>query len=152
MTRRKTSSQTPVAVIPVVVTDQDEALQFYTESLGLEKREDITFGPGMRWLTVAPRGQRKPEIALATPERMVMASQQERRSGQHLAGVFDTEDCCMMYERLSAKGVTFARPPTRQVYGIEALFVDPYGNMFSLLQPSPEAYRLCRLGRVESAA
>ncbi|GAC1617604.1 MAG: hypothetical protein NVS4B7_09910 [Ktedonobacteraceae bacterium] len=43
-----------LAIISILVTDQDEALSFYTEKLGLEKRADITFGPDLRWLTVAP--------------------------------------------------------------------------------------------------
>ena len=55
---------TPLAIISILVEDQDEALRFYTEQLGLEKRADVTYGPGLRWLTVAPKGQQKPEIAL----------------------------------------------------------------------------------------
>ena len=59
---------TQLAVIPILVADQDEALRFFTEKLELEKRTDVIFGPGMRWLTVAPKGQKKPEIALAKPD------------------------------------------------------------------------------------
>ena len=59
---------TSLAVISILVEDQDEALRFYTEKLGLEKRSDVHFGPGMRWLTVAPKGQKRPEIALAKPD------------------------------------------------------------------------------------
>ncbi len=40
--------------VTILVRAQDEALAFYTERLGFEKRDDQTFGPGMRWLTVAP--------------------------------------------------------------------------------------------------
>ena len=49
--------KTPLAMISVLVNDQDEALQFYTEKLGLEKRIDVTYGTVMRWVTVAPKGQ-----------------------------------------------------------------------------------------------
>lgn len=45
-----------VSVVSVHVTDQDEALRFYTECLGFEKRMDAPMGEGMRWLTVAPAG------------------------------------------------------------------------------------------------
>ena len=48
---------TSLARVTILVKDQDEALKFYLEKLGLEKRDDNTFGPGMRWLTVAPKGQ-----------------------------------------------------------------------------------------------
>ena len=53
--------------VTILVRDQDEALSFYTEKLGLEKREDVEFAPGMRWLTVAPGDQKELEIVLQQP-------------------------------------------------------------------------------------
>ena len=50
---------TQLAIIPILVADQDEALRFFTEKLELEKRADMIYGPGLRWLTVAPKGQKK---------------------------------------------------------------------------------------------
>src|SRR5207248_9022462 len=95
---------TSLAVISILVEDQDEALGFYTEKLGLEKRADVTFGPGMRWLTVAPCGQRKPEIALAKSEASVPGSQLIQTSregtggfGRGITCIFDTDACCKMY-------------------------------------------------------
>ncbi|TMC42420.1 MAG: VOC family protein, partial [Chloroflexi bacterium] len=66
---------TQLAIIPILVADQDEALRFFTEKLELEKRTDVMYGPDMRWLTVAPRGQKKPEIALAKPDPSLPAIQ-----------------------------------------------------------------------------
>src|SRR5690348_10982094 len=101
----------PHTLISVLVRDQEEALHFYTNILGLEKRSDITFGPGLRLLTVAPRGQQKPEIALARPE---VAWHGETRVqellshiGRELPSVFVTEDCRRDYELLQARGVWF---------------------------------------------
>jgi catechol 2,3-dioxygenase-like lactoylglutathione lyase family enzyme len=138
---------TPLAVISVLVDDQDEALQFYTEKLGLEKRCDVAYGPGLRWLTVAPRGQQRPEIALAVPDAALEHLQREHvarrypaRDSQGVSGIFDTSDCARMYVTLLARGVKFISPPTRFFYGTEAVFEDPYGNKFSLLEPSPEAF------------
>jgi catechol 2,3-dioxygenase-like lactoylglutathione lyase family enzyme len=51
-------------IIPVV--DQDRALEFYTEALGLEKRVDMPFGDGSRWIEVAPAGGETP-IAICPP-------------------------------------------------------------------------------------
>ncbi len=110
----------PLAIISVLVDNQDEALQFYTEKLGLEKRTDVTFGPGMRWLTVAPRGQRRPEIALAIPDASlphIQRSQEIERDSGHwfgygVSGIFDTVDCTKMYATLLARGVKFVSPPT----------------------------------------
>ncbi len=149
-------TMTSLAIISILVGDQDAALSFYTEKLSLEKRADVTYGPGMRWVTVAPKGQRKPEIALAKPDaqlhRIAAVQQSVERSEQIISGVFDTEDCCKMYSTLLARGVRFLRPPTKQLYGMEAVFADPYGNLFSLLEPSPEAYSMFKSARIGTAA
>lgn len=133
-----------LAMIPVLVKDQDEALRFYTEKLGLEKRSDVCFGPGMRWLTVAPKGQKRPEIALAKPDATLHGEERTRelmeRIGQGILWVFGTDDCCKTYEVLLARGVKFLSTPTKQFYGVEAIFEDPYGNRFSLLEPSTESH------------
>ncbi len=143
-------------MVSVLVNDQDEALQFYIEKLGLEKRVDVTYGPGMRWVTVAPKGQRKPEIALANPDATLHSAtylrDSKERTGHEIAWMFDTENCRQSYETLLARGVVFITTPTKQLYGIEAVFADPYGNIFSLLEPSPEARSLFLERRVGTAA
>src|SRR5207248_3371261 len=104
---------TSLAVISILVEDQDEALRFYTEKLGLEKRADVTFGPGMRWLTVAPKSQKKPEIALAIPDaslypaHRVQKDIQRQDIGRSIRGVFDTDDWCKMYGTLLSRVVKF---------------------------------------------
>jgi predicted enzyme related to lactoylglutathione lyase len=148
---------TQLAIIPILVADQDEALHFYTEKLELEKRADMMLGPGLRWLTVAPKGQKKPEIALAKPDPslagiQIQSREKSRANSQYVACVFATDDCCKMYHTLLGRGVTFLCPPTRNVYGTEAIFEDPYGNVFSLLEPSPEAQSVFRNRGIGTAA
>jgi predicted enzyme related to lactoylglutathione lyase len=131
-----------LAMVSILVQDQDEALRFYTEKLGLEKRADKVFGPGMRLVTVAPKGQKGPEIALAKPDATLHGEEKAKALlgciGQGTMWVFDTDDCRKTYETLRSRGVPFVSPPTQQAYGIEAVFEDPYGNTFALLEPSPE--------------
>jgi predicted enzyme related to lactoylglutathione lyase len=147
-----------LAIIPIVVADQDEALCFYIEKLGLEKREDVTFGPNMRWLTVAAKGQKKPEIALTKPEASLLTTQLHSSyetvgyPGHGIRCIFDTDDCCKMHATLLARGIKFLSSPTKQVYGMEAVFEDPYGNAFSLLEPSAEAYALLKDASIITAA
>jgi predicted enzyme related to lactoylglutathione lyase len=171
---------TQLAIIPILVADQDEALRFFTEKLELEKRADMIYGPGLRWLTVAPKGQKKPEIALAKPdlslpgiqnnggERMSSGTQwsfpcrhsdaggeggeRVERLSQYITCVFATDDCYKTYHTLLARGVTFLSPPTKNVHGTEAVFEDPYGNLFSLLEPSPEAHSRYRNQSITTAA
>jgi catechol 2,3-dioxygenase-like lactoylglutathione lyase family enzyme len=137
---------TPLTIVSILVGDQDEALTFYTEKLGLEKRSDITFGPGLRLLTVAPRGQQRPELALAKPDIARHSAEQVQevmgRVGRGIPWIFSTTDCRKTYEMLLARGVNFLSVPTKQIYGVEAIFADPYGNTFALLEATPEALTL----------
>ena len=98
---------TRLARVTIYVRDQDEALRFYTETLGLEKRADVTFGPGARWLTVAPAGQRDVEILLQSGVPALhgeeFAQKIGERVGQGTTWVFATDDCRGDYETLKAR-------------------------------------------------
>lgn len=132
---------TRVARVTILVSDQDEALRFYTEKLGFEKRADMPMG-ATRWLTVAPAGQRELEIVLQQPDPAFHgedgARQMLERVGQSTTWVLATDDCQGDYERLSGLGVRFTSPPQRQMYGLEAVLLDLYGNSYSLLQQPSE--------------
>lgn len=146
----------PHTVIAILVKDQAEALCFYTEHLGLEKRSDVTFGPGLRFLTVAAPDQYKPEIALARPDILWHSEKRVKavmeRVGRKVSSVFATDNCRKEYELLQARGVQFVCAPTEQLYGLEAIFVDPDGNAFSLLEASPEVRSLFEKQSVGTAA
>lgn len=132
---------THLARVTILVSDQDEALSFYTEKLGFEKRADMPMG-ATRWLTVAPAGQRDLEIVLQQPDPAMHGEEGAKtmleRVGQNATWVLATDDCQGDYERLSALGVRFASAPQRQMYGTEAVLLDLYGNSYSLLQ-APDA-------------
>jgi predicted enzyme related to lactoylglutathione lyase len=125
------------------VHDQDEALAFYTQKLGMEVRADVTlpeFGD-FRWLTVAPPGQDDVSIALmAIPGAPVMddstKKQVEDLMSKGFAGTvfFNTDDVHADYEQLKSRGVEFVDEPTEQPYGIDSSFRDPSGNNFRLTQ------------------
>ena len=125
------------------VHDQDEALAFYTEKLGMEVRADVTL-PEMgdfRWLTVGPAEQ--PDIAItlmAIPGPPVMdaetAEQVRGLMAKGFAGTvfLTTDDVQASYEELSARGVEFTEKPEERPYGIDSGFRDPSGNSFRLTQ------------------
>src|SRR4051794_27482409 len=125
------------------VHDQDEALAFWTQKVGLETRSDVTL-PEMgdfRWLTVGPAGQPDIEITLmAIPGPPVMDSQTaEQVSGLMAKGfagtVFlTTDDCQASYEELKARGVEFTEEPEERPYGVDSGFRDPSGNSIRLTQ------------------
>lgn len=124
--------------VPIVVRDQDQALKFYTEVLGLEKRQDYQQAGKPRWLTVAPKGQEL-ELIVVKGEYKVdpRAPPGSDSGGNHW--VFQTNDCRKDFETLRARGVQFKDPaPNEAPYGITAYFTDPDGNHLSLLQPAPK--------------
>ncbi len=124
----------------VYVLDQDSALDFYTNKLGLELRTDARVGE-FRWLTVGVPGQPELEIALmAARPGMVLDAESAAQiraliaKGALSGGAFDTPDCAAAYAELKARGVQFKSEPKQQEWGIGAVFVDDSGNFFSLSQ------------------
>ncbi|MGZ5312280.1 MAG: VOC family protein [Solirubrobacterales bacterium] len=131
----------------VWVHDQDEALAFYRDKLGMEVRSDATL-PEMgdfRWLTVGPPGQDDVQIVLmAIPGEPVMdggtRKQVEALMAKGFAGTvfLTTDDLPRDYEELSNRGVEFTEPPQDYPYGLDSGFRDPSGNSFRLTQPKPD--------------
>jgi len=125
------------------VHDQDEALAFYTEKVGMEVRQDATL-PEMgdfRWLTVGPAGQDDFSIVLMAipgPPMMDAATTEEVRNlmSKGFAGTvfLTTDDCHASYAELSGRGVEFTDEPEERPYGIDAGFRDPSGNSLRLTQ------------------
>src|SRR5437764_7071702 len=103
-----------IASAQLWVHDQDEALEFYTQKLGMEVRSDVTLPElgNFRWLTVAPAGQEDFAIVLmAIPGPPVMdpetAEQVGNLMGKGFAGTvfLTTEDVRADYEELKSRGV-----------------------------------------------
>ncbi|MBI1742150.1 VOC family protein [Candidatus Acetothermia bacterium] len=131
---------TQLSHVTVLVKDQDEALRFYTEKLGFEKKEDEAFGPGARWLTVSPKNQKDLEIVLWKPNAAMNGEEHAKKQlaqvGQSTHWVFATANCPKTYEELKGRGVKFVQSPEKRPYGTEAIFEDLYGNHFILVGPA----------------
>ena len=125
------------------VQDQDEALAFYTDKVGLEVRADVTVPElgNFRWLTVGPAGQTEVSIVLmAIPGPPVMdadtAEQVKSLMAKGFAGTIflTTDDVQSSYEELKGRGVDFVEQPEERPYGIDSAFRDPSGNNIRLTQ------------------
>src|SRR5579863_2707503 len=118
-----------VSTVTIAVANQDEALAWYTEKLGFEKKMDVR-SPQFRWLTVALPQQVDVEFLLASwfPDRI----------GKNATWVLSTRDCQGGYEELKGKGVKFSQKPAMRPWGIEAIFADLYGNRYALVQESAQ--------------
>ena len=136
---------TKLAVTSVKVLDQEEALDFYVNKLGLEKGQDIKQGP-FRWLTVRFPSDPDVEIFLEEPGPPVhdeaTAAQLRELIAKGAMGslVIHTDDARALYETLKARGVTdFTQEPTDHFYGTDMGIRDPFGNGIRILQPKKVA-------------
>jgi catechol 2,3-dioxygenase-like lactoylglutathione lyase family enzyme len=127
------------------VHDQDEALAFYTEKLGMELREDVTVPElgNFRWLSVGVPGQPDVAITLMAIPGPPVFDEDTRAQIQALMAkgasgglFFTTDDIQGSYEELTSRGVEFSQEPTEQPYGVDAGFRDPSGNQFRMMQSS----------------
>jgi len=124
-----------LAHIALVVSDYDEAIDFYTEKLGFELVED-TYIPDQdkRWVRVAPRNGNNAAIVLAkasTPEQMAIVGNQ---AGGRVFLFLVTDDFWRDYNNYLARGINFVREPVEHDYGTVAVFEDLYGNLWDLVE------------------
>jgi catechol 2,3-dioxygenase-like lactoylglutathione lyase family enzyme len=129
----------------IYVLNQDSAYDFYVNKLGFKVHTDAPMGKDSRWLTVCPPEQPELEITLFPVQEGSMFTKETAkvfaeliRNGTFGPAVFTSNNLLATYEELKAKGVEFKKPPTKEFYGLEALFKDDSGNWFSLSQINPE--------------
>ncbi|GED70674.1 hypothetical protein BRE01_43760 [Brevibacillus reuszeri] len=127
-----------LAHVTLYVHDCEEALQFYTEKLGFQKRMDSKMDDGSRWLTIGLPDQEL-EIVLHDPthwHREDVAQIMLQQVGKNPMWVWQTEDFEGTYETFRQRGVKFISEPHDVMYGKEVIFEDLYGNRFLMLQPT----------------
>jgi catechol 2,3-dioxygenase-like lactoylglutathione lyase family enzyme len=129
-----------ISISHVWVLDQQQALDFYVNKLGLEVRADQNLG-FMRWLTVGVPGDQGREILLELPAPPsvdgVAADQIRELVSKGATGFtvgFTTADCRKTYEDLLARGVEFTQEPVERDYGIDIGLRDPFGNHIRIVQ------------------
>lgn len=130
---------TGIAITPMYVTGQDQALTFYTQTLGLEVETDVDLGV-MRWLTVCVPGQAERRILLSLPGPPAMdpatagAVRELTAKGATTWTIFHVDDCRATYGDMLAKGVDIVQQPTTQDYGTDMAIRDPFGNQIRFTQ------------------
>jgi len=131
---------TNVSLVSVWVTDLDDALAFYTDVLGFEARDDVTFGEDFRWVTVGHPSQPELQLHLTTPSKPLsddlIAAMTRAQAEGGLPGVgLHVDDCRQTHQELVARGVEFLQEPQDRPYGVEALMRDNSGNWIVLVEP-----------------
>lgn len=128
MTSTKTHV-TKIGTVVVPVADQDREIEFYVEKLGFQKRADVPFGNGYRWVEVAP-GDAVTTIALAPPP-------EGRPAGNRETGIgLQTEDIDAFHAELRAAGVDVDAEVSRMGDPVPPLFWlrDPEGNSLMVVE------------------
>jgi catechol 2,3-dioxygenase-like lactoylglutathione lyase family enzyme len=112
-----------IGTVIVPVADQDGAIEFYVEKLGFEKRTDVPFGNGERWVEVAP-GDAVTTIALAPPPEGTPTGNRQTGIG------LQTDDIDAYHAELKANGVDVDPEVSRMGDPVPPLFWlrDPEGN------------------------
>lgn len=125
--------------IALVVKDYDEAIDFYINKLKFDLIED-TYQPKQdkRWVVVSPPGSQGTTILLARASNENQRKFTGNQTGGRVFLFLSTDDFWRDYNRMLSDGINFVREPQEQDYGTVAVFEDLYGNLWDLLQLSPE--------------
>ena len=120
------TSSAAIAVISIPVASPAQARTFYVDKLGFELVRDDNSLPGIHWVQVRPTG---------SPTSLSLVDWFDTMPAGSMRGlVFTVDDLDETYRTLTAEGVQFDNPPTRQPWALEATFRDPDGNQFVIQQ------------------
>ncbi len=140
-----------LAAVTVLVPSYSEGLAFFRDVLGFAVVNDTPLSQTKRWVVVAPSPDEGAALVLAVPSDERQRVRVGDQAGGRVCYFVHSDDFWADYERLRQRGVTFLETPRSEPYGLVAVFVDPWGGKWDLLQParSPKSHevRQTRLGR-----
>lgn len=123
-----------IAHIALVVKDYDEAIKFYTKTLGFHLLEDTRQSETKRWVLVAPPSAEECSLLLAKAVGEEQTSRIGNQTGGRVFLFLRTNDFWRDYENYKSKGVKFVREPKTEDNGTVAVFEDLYGNLWDLVE------------------
>jgi catechol 2,3-dioxygenase-like lactoylglutathione lyase family enzyme len=127
-----------IAHVAIVVRDYDEAIAFYTGTLGFELIQDTRLSAEKRWVLVAPPGSGT-SLLLARAANAEQTSRIGNQTGGRVFLFLQTDDFHRDHQSMRARGVRFVEPPREEVYGLVAVFEDLYGNRWDLIEYRTQA-------------
>lgn len=122
-----------LSLVALVVPDYDDAIGFFTQSLGFELLEDTDQGEGKRWVRVAPAGA-ETQFLLARAVTEKQSAAVGNQGGGRVWLFLETDDFARDHARYRAAGVVFEEAPRHEPYGTVAVFRDPFGNRWDLIE------------------
>lgn len=119
--------------VTLVVPDYEAGIAFYVEKLWFELRADIPLSDTKRWVLVAPPGGQS-QLLLAKADGPEQEAAIGNQTGGRVGFFLHSDDFATDYARLRNAGVKFEEEPRHEAYGTVAVFRDPFGNRWDLLQ------------------
>lgn len=121
-------------LVTLVVPDYDAAIAWYRDVLGFALAEDVDLGDGKRWVVVKADAATGAGLLLAKAE----GPEQQRAIGNQTGGrvgfFLKTDDFDRDHALYLSRGVDFREQPRREAYGTVAVFSDPFGNLWDLIE------------------
>jgi catechol 2,3-dioxygenase-like lactoylglutathione lyase family enzyme len=128
--------QQELFLLSLLVSDYDEAIAFYTGKLHFNLKEDTRLTAEKRWVVVTPPGSNGCGLLLAKAANDEQQSRIGNQTGGRVFLFLRTDNFERDYKNLLDKGVTIIREPRLEPYGTVAVFADPYGNLWDLIEHS----------------
>lgn len=123
-----------ISAVALLVPDYDEGIAFYVGKLGFQLVEDTRLSETKRWVRVRPAGA-ETVILLAKADDAAQEASIGNQTGGRVSFFLQTDDFERDYAQFCAAGVPFLEEPRYEPYGIVAVFSDPFGNKWDLIQP-----------------
>lgn len=120
--------------LALLVSDYQEAIDYYCEILQFELIENTSMGEGKRWVVVRPPGGMGPALLLAKAKNEEQASVVGNQTGGRVFLFLHTDDFWRDYRRMQTAGVDFTEEPREEEYGTVIVFRDLYGNKWDLIE------------------
>lgn len=124
-----------LTLVTFLVREYDEAIAWFTGTLGWTLLEDAPREAGKRWVRVAP-SPAGPALLLARAATDAQRAQVGRQAGGRVAFFLETDDLARDHAAWTARGVEFTEAPRREDYGRVVVFRDLYGNRWDLIEPA----------------
>lgn len=120
--------------VALIVPDYDAAIRFFCDVLQFRLVEDIPQG-SKRWVTVEPAGGGV-RLVLARAEGAEQVAAIGLQGGGRVWLFLQTQDFAGDHARMLAAGVVFEETPRHETYGVVAVWRDPWGNRWDMIQPA----------------
>ncbi len=125
-----------LAALSLLVPDYDAAISFFCDGLGFSLTEDIPQRT-KRWVTVSPPGQ-SIRLVLARADTAAQRTAIGQQAGGRVWLFLHTDDFVRDAAKITAAGGVFEEDARHEVYGTVAVWRDPFGNRWDLIQPKPQ--------------